>query len=388
MAKNLRNIDAEPWKTDFWPRVKNLTESSGKKRVAYIYEIADTSTFRYRVYNMCQALEASESWAGSYFFESELKMLEDYLDGIDLVIFSRTMWSDKMGAFLDIVKKKKTPTLYDIDDLVFNVEKLPLIMSTLNVSFDNPVNYDYWFSYASRLWLMAKMCDGTIGTNRFLCDRLSETFAKPSFIVNNFMNNEQIKVSEKIYEEKTAGKQKRKGAFKIGYFSGTPSHINDFKEIAVEMRDLLQEYPEIRLEVVGFMDFPEILKQFVKKGQIKHSPLVDFLTLQKKVSEADVNLVPLVDNEFTNCKSELKFFEAAIVGTVTCATPTYVYRKNIQEGKTGFLCEKGQWRQTVEAIYNRKISEDVVKDAREYCLAKYSPEAQLPAIERALNQER
>ena len=35
------------------------------------------------------------------------------------------------------------------------------------------------------------------------------------------------------------------------------------------------------------------------------------------------------NNKFTNCKSELKFFEAAIAETVTVASPTFNYKNAI-----------------------------------------------------------
>ncbi len=142
----------------------------------------------------------------------------------------------------------------------------------------------------------------------------------------------------------------------------------------------------MHLEVAGFMDFPAFLKPFVKKKQISHTPFVDFVTLQTKIASVDINLVPLVDNEFTNCKSELKFFEAAIVGTPTIATPTHVYQHNIEHEKTGYLCEEGDWYPTIKAIYAGKVHPELKEKANRYCLNKYSPQSQLASIEQMLQK--
>ena len=64
------------------------------------------------------------------------------------------------------------------------------------------------------------------------------------------------------------------------------------------------------------------LDELSAMGRVVREPFVDFIELQRKIAEVDVNLVPLVNNEFSNCKSELKFYEASIVGTVTCAAPS------------------------------------------------------------------
>jgi SAM-dependent methyltransferase/glycosyltransferase involved in cell wall biosynthesis len=374
---------SEPWKISFWERIKIIKEKNSKKKVVYIYEEADTSTFRYRIYNMCQALSYSNSWSGSYFFQDELDLLKEYIGGVDIFVFGRTRWSLEIDKFLQYVKRNSIPTLFDIDDLVFDIEKLPLVMNTLNIDLTHPNCYTHWFSYSSRLWLMGKLCDATIGTNDYICQRLKNTFGKISFTVNNFLNNEQIIVSDKIYKDKIGKAQENK--FVIGYFSGTPSHVNDFKIIASEIRNLLEQHSNFSLEVVGFMEFPDFLQPYINNKQIVHSPLVDFLMLQRKISEANINVIPLIDNEFTNCKSELKFFEAAIVGTVSCATPTYVYKNNIQHGQTGFICEEGDWQKTIEKIYTEKIDSKVIEDARRYCLEKYAPEKQMPSIENMLN---
>ena len=374
------NYNTEPWGIPFWSRLKKIIDTK-KKKVVYIYEQADTSTFRYRVYNTYQALSYSDSWSASFFFQDELSLLKKYLDNVDVVIFCRTRWSFEIGDFFNEVKRKSIHTLFDIDDLVFDIESVPLVMNTLNVDFDHPESYSHWFSYSSRLWLMGKMCDGVIGTNKFLEERLAKVFDKPTFVINNFLNNEQIRISNELY----AKKKTRKGKFKIGYFSGSPSHINDFKKIAGEIGAVLEKYPDIILEVVGFMEFPESLKIYEERGQIMHSPLVDFLTLQKKISEADVNIITLVENEFTNCKSELKFFEAAIVGTVTCAVPTYVYKENIKDGHNGFLCKDGDWFSVLEKIYKNKIDPQITERARNYCLDKYSPKNQKQNIEKMLD---
>ena len=61
--------------------------------------------------------------------------------------------------------------------------------------------------------------------------------------------------------------------------------------------------------------------------RIEVCPLQDFVNLQRLIGEVEINIVPLQDNAFTNCKSELKYFEAAIVETVTVATPTYTFSR-------------------------------------------------------------
>lgn len=385
---NLKNYKSkenhEPWNIDIEDRISILTKESDKKKVIYIYEEADTSTFRYRVYNMCQALSYSNQYEGVFFFEKEIALIEDYIDHATVVVFVRTRWSSTLDTFLSLVKRKDIPTLFDSDDIVFDIETLPLLMNTLGIDMHRPENYSYWFSYVSRLWFMGSKCDGYIGTNAFLCEKAKSVFQKPTFVVQNFLNQEQLNVSEEILLKKQDTKNQK--PFTIGYFSGSPSHINDFKKIAPEVKDLMDTYKDIQLIVVGFMEFPAYLKEYIKSGRIVYKTLVDFLTLQKLVASVDVNVVPLVINDFTQCKSELKFFEAAMVGTLTCASPSHAYKESIQHGETGFLCNEGEWYTAIEKIYKGEVASDVISEAHAYCLNRYSPKNQVATLEAVFDE--
>ena len=126
------------------------------------------------------------------------------------------------------------------------------------------------------------------------------------------------------------------------------------------------------LQVVGFMEFPKTMQPLIQSGRIEFAPLVDFMELQRLIAQVDVNIVPLVQNTFTNCKSELKFFEAAAVETVTVATPTYTYSNAISDGENGSLCRPGQWYDRIVYLYEQpQEREKMASAAREYCLDRY-----------------
>jgi len=329
---------APPWDISFVERLSSLRRAKINKRniAVYIYEKADTSTFRYRVYNMCQTLLSSEQWFGVFFFERELPFLVEHISLISVVVIVRTRWSEIIELFMIEARKRRIKLIFDIDDLVFDINSIPLIVNTLNVDMRNPDSYSYWFSYVSRLYLTGARCDALIGTNEYLSNELSQCYSKPAAVINNFLNEEQCQISNQINSVKCGGTSER--PFVIGYFSGTPSHTNDFRLIAPEILELLNDYSDIKLKIIGFIELPEFLCNFLNSGRIIHESLVDFLTLQKKVAEVDVNIVPLLINRFTNAKSELKYFEASIVSTITCASPSYSYAGSFRHAVTCFLC--------------------------------------------------
>lgn len=380
------NMNNAPWEISFTARVRKLNTyiSEGFDINIIVYEYPDTSTFRYRGYNIFQIMEESNSWRVIYFFQHELDKIVAFLSKISVVTISRMRWSFQLQKFIETVKKWNVPIAFDVDDRVFDLDYLPIVTNTLNASMSSDNEYDFWFAYISRIGFTASKADAYITTNQFLANALETKFKKHCSIIPNFLNKEQISVSEKCIIQKS--KQKSRKPFTIGYFSGTPSHINDFKIVYKQILQLLIDYDDINLCVVGFMEFPEEMHDFIKKGRIKFTGLVDFLTLQQMVAAVDVNIVPLVINDFTNCKSELKYFEAAIVNTITCASPIYTYANSIIDGENGFLCRQSEWYDKIKAIYMKTIDEKkIAKNAYLHTMNNYQGEKIIAQIEKCLN---
>lgn len=64
--------------------------------------------------------------------------------------------------------------------------------------------------------------------------------------------------------------------------------------------------------------------------------IVDYATYMRELSAADINFMPLEDNEFNRAKSDLKFIEAGAARVVALASPV-VYAGSLQDGRTGVL---------------------------------------------------
>lgn len=362
----------QPWVISISERIKKITEAErlGLKVVVYLYETPDTSTFRYRVYNMVQALELSLEWRGTYFYSNELDVVKEWLKDIDVVVICRFRWNSKLQELIKKIKKMQIPLAFDSDDLVYDEKNIPLVMNTLSVE-ENDERLNYWFSYIGRLSRVAKQCDCLITTNDYLAEMMKADLGKDVYIAQNFLNRLQLEVSEDYFEQRGNSYEDK---FVVGYFSGTPSHINDFRVVGPEIKRALEECEKMVLRVVGFMEMPSYMNDLIAQGKVERVGLVNFVDLQKEIASVDLNIVPLVDNKFTNCKSELKFFEAAVVGTPTCATPTFLFSNNIVNGIDGYLCKQGEWYGIIKTLYDNRGAgySDLMHAARKKCINKYA----------------
>ncbi len=373
----------DPWTQDFADRLAALLRPAAR-RIAWLYELPDTSTFRYRCFNMVQALAGEPDIAASWFTRAEIPRLLPLLERCDTLVLCRVRYDDTVAHLLARARQLGVDTVFDCDDLVFDTDYVHLVLHTLDqLMFEKA--WDTWFASIGRIGATMRLCDRAIVTNDFLAERLRRAApGKDVRVVPNFLDREQLDVSLPLYEAKRRSGFARDGHIHIGYFSGTPTHSHDFAIVEESLAALLRADPRVVLRLVGFLRTGGALADF--GDRIERVPLQDFLNLQRLIAGVEFNIVPLRANDFTNCKSELKYFEAAIVGTATLAAPTYTFRAAIRDGENGWLVPSYGWLEALRAAMDAlddypALAQRAFVDAR----AHYSPSAMVPAIRAAID---
>lgn len=344
------------------------------KKVLYIVENEENAQFRYRCYNVFLATNSSSEWRVKWCLKNEMDSMVKELDSFDLVVISRQIDKDgALGRFIKKVHKAGKKVLFDLDDLVFDYRYLKVLMQSTDSK-----NIFYWLGYFWGIRRIARKVDGFLVTNDFLGRKMEQSFKKPYKVIRNSLNKSQIEVSNGCLATK------KHDGFRIGYFSGSPTHAKDFRMVEPEIIRFLEEHGDAKMMVVGYMNFSSEMKKLIDAERVVVKKIVNYLELQKLLSKVDVNIAPLLINDFTNCKSELKFFEAAAVETITIASPTYAFKAIIENGKNGFLALPGEWYDRLRYLYeNPKKSLKMAKSAKSYALGKYYGEDFLKEVESA-----
>ena len=345
----------DPWVAPIEARFRALRQPL--PRVAWVYERPDTSTFRYRVFNMVEALAADGRAAASWFTVPETPLLMRFLCELDVLVICRTRYDAMVARLLSAARANRVHVLFDCDDLVFDTRYVQLLVETLDQDTAREALWDDWFASMGRIEATMRHCDGGIATNSFLADHLTTALGgRPTGIIPNFLNSRQQDISSLLLKVKRKRGFRGDGPVVVGYFSGTPSHNRDFEVAAPALARLLDDDPHVGVRIVGFLDRLGPLEKH--RDRVEFVPLQDWINLQRVIAEVEINIAPLQENRFTNCKSELKFFEAAVVGTWTIATPTHTFRAAIRDGLTGRLARAHEWddalREGVALMRGRK----------------------------------
>jgi glycosyltransferase involved in cell wall biosynthesis len=383
----------QPGQPPLYERLATLAK--GKVRIAYFAENVYSSTFRYRAANMAAVLNADvaigannkRTTSAACFFSSDLACSAEIVDSADLLVISRARYDFEIAQLIQQFKTQGKKVWFDIDDWVFDVDQIDLIVSTQGQEPSDEV-LNYWYAVVSRMARTLRLCDGVITTNRYLANKIAKFIAIPVNIVPNFANAQQLEVSQSIYERKFAQKfnANENMGIKLGYFSGSASHNRDFALILPALKNVMLGDPRVELVLVGQVELSDGFEAKFGGRVVRHA-FTDYVSLQRLIGDVDFNLVPLVANEFTNCKSELKFVDAAIVGTLTIASPTFAYAQAIRHGENGYLAEDDQWV-LLQAIAIKEADLEkhkrLISAAYQDVLQRFAWQTQRPAIMQAL----
>ena len=317
---------------------------------------------RYRCYNNAEELVRLGFLVDVVSFQKfTLKMTENY----DLYIFHRPPYNEKLFSALEILEKRNVSFFADYDDLIFN-DKYALVSPIYK---QGRVEKDECINIFTRNYKSLLLFNNVLTSTEFLATKVREsnpnasTYVLPNGLSTNVLT--QIKLNHHKYLKP---KQVRKT---ISYLSGTASHNKDFAEIESALAELTNKYSDkVNLIIVGPLDFDKS-----KFKQVKHKKYVEYERLFEFISKTDINIAPLEINDFTNCKSGLKFFESAILKVPSIVSPIADMLRFEDSKGISYATTPSEWFSKLEEIilddelYQLK-AENSFKYAIENCTVK------------------
>ena len=292
---------------------------------------------RYRVLNKAEQLR-------KHGFEVKVVNLSEFeltqAQNASHIIIYRSPISPELLRLCHLAKDYGKPIFFDIDDLVFDTLYTDQLSYTKGLPRHEKENYD---ANVRNYGYMLENCDGAITSTNQLQKELKKYQSKV-LLNRNLASDELISISSQFLKDYSQVSD----VVKIGYFSGSISHNENFELIKPAIKQLLKKYSNVQLHIVGILDTPKDMKPF--ENQIVTHDYVDWDKLPVLISEVDINLAPLVDSIFNRAKSEIKWIEAALVKVPTVASKIGAFSDMVIDGETGLLATDDQWFDKLEAL--------------------------------------
>ncbi len=288
-----------------------------------------------------------------------IRSAEDF----QVFVWHRVLMTPTVARLIERLKALGKIMIFETDDLVYDPAFL--------------IHMDYWHQMNP---LERKLYEHGVGgeiladpsvtvattTTSFLADKLRER-GKTVYLVPNRLSKQDVLWANAVKHREAHD------TIRVGYLSGTPSHNKDFATLSDALIVLFEKYPQMRLVLAGPLDTDDRLQSYADR--IERLPFVPRRELFQNIAALDINLAPLeIGNPFCESKSELKFFEAGIVGVPTVAAATRTFREAITDGVDGFVAaQTEEWVARIgQLITDAELRKRMGQAAQETALGRYT----------------
>ena len=267
----------------------------------------DPST-RYRCYHVAEAL-------GNLGYRCTVTSLATFLGSPtyahDAYIFHRPAFSAKFASIVADLHRLGKRLIADYDDLIFGGAEEAIASSIVK---NGHLTEEQGIALFARNLEALRLFDVFTTSTKPLCQEVKRF--KPDArveVVPNALPPSLVEFVDgaKLYERQRLPKR-------IGYFAGSKSHDRDFPIAEAAVRQVLSDDSSSSFIVVGPVELPGSLREHPRVEQYE---VVDFLQLPAVMTQCSEVIAPLETSVFNDCKSRVKWLEAAAAGCRLIATP-------------------------------------------------------------------
>jgi glycosyltransferase involved in cell wall biosynthesis/radical SAM superfamily enzyme YgiQ (UPF0313 family)/spore maturation protein CgeB len=273
----------------------------------------------------------------------------DMIGAADLIVVQRFYPRQGTMPFIERMFASGKPVIYEADDLLLDIP-------------ENNHLKPWAEETASLLRNLLPRFTAITVSAQGLAEEFSR-FNRNVFVIPNL-------VDEKLFSQVN---NREKDRIVIG-FTGTGTHAKDLEQIEEALFRVAAKYGDR----VSFF--------FMGHASSRHAALPGFTfrDFERKYesyaqslcrSGIDIAVVPLADNSFNRCKSNIKWLEYSACGIAGIYADLPPYNTTVEHGKTGLLVgqDPEKWCRAIEFLVEHpEVRKEIALKARKKVLAKYS----------------
>ncbi len=300
-----------------------------------------------RLYRIDQKVEQLQSigYRVTVYMEHEIDQYLANIYKFDAVIFYRLPGLARLIFAINRSKELGITTYYEVDDLIFTTD--------FPDSFDSYAGLISMEEYAGLklgipLYRNAiAACDYGIASTNPLAAALSKIVAKGKAFVHR---NAFGRIHE-LLASKTP-KSHHNDRVVIFYGSGTKAHKEDFQQLVEPaLVEVVHRHGErVTIVLAGYIVLTDQLESIRDNLQIVEINwnIEEYWALLRS---ADINIAVIKQSLVSDCKSEIKWMEAAMFGIPSIVSGTSTHRDVIEPGVTGLICDTvEEWTSALDLL--------------------------------------
>lgn len=352
----------------------SLPAPTGGNPVGYVAILANDDLRQCTHYRIEQkALQFERAGiAARIFSHGDVQGFMDSLVGARAAIFYRVAAVPSVLRAIQHANSMGLETYYEIDDLIFDSGCYPDPYPSFEGQISTADYAGLQFGVPLFRYAMA-MCKASIASTPALAERMQAVTITPaSLLIRNGLDRR----NEAAIGIGANPIGRCDGRVRLFYGSGTKAHNADFNElVAPVLLDLMAKYPQVDLVIAGHLKpRPELVSM---AGRVIAYPFIsDIDTYWSVLASCDVNLAVLKPGIVADCKSEIKWLEAAVLQVPSIVSGTRTYREMIEDGVDGLVADtKREWYDALEGVITQpQLRRRIGASARGKALRDYGIE--------------
>ena len=279
----------------------------------------------------------------------------------DVIIIHRMFPSKYTEKVLRFVITLGIPIVYDLDDLF------------LNVSPSHRPTYQKFAPYIK--WILKEADIITVSTLQ-LKKSLSKYTSRPIHVKPNIIDFNLFASPPRL----------RTNQFNF-LVSGTPSHKRDWAIIEEPVVEIFKIYGE-KINFVFFGGAPKRFIDYPSVNIIDFQPNYKSYTKQLKELDVHAALIPLIDTNYNQCKSNIKWLEYSAAGIPGAYSDIKPYNSCISHEQNGLLVKNDptSWFNAMnQLIVDAEKTANIINNAQREVLETYSIENALTEYTATVN---
>jgi len=376
---------------DLRRRVAVLENAAGHaRRIVLLSGEPDTPGHMYRVERFAEAARAGGATT-RVLRRDDVEARRDEIAACDVLLIWRAAWDQTIAAAVACARAGGARIVFDIDDLMVDPDLArESVIDGIRTQGFSSADVREHYARVQATMLAADFC---LASTDELATHLRR-HAKPTLVLPNGFDAATLAASRHALRAQRAGPAD--SLLRIGYAAGSRTHQRDFAHAAEGVARVLRERPDCRLVLfrapahgLDLIDLHEFPSYAGIEDRIEWRDMVGLHDLPAELARFDVNIAPLEqDNPFCEAKSELKYFEAALLEVPTVASATGPMRRAIADGRSGFLAgTSNDWYAALTAMLDdAEARHRVGRAAYLNVLWRYGPEQREQRVAAILDQ--